>query len=355
MRKYLLPSIFLLVCMASGFGIFYYSYYQERGLLFTFIGAFLGLALGIIILLLEEKIRKIPFLQVLGGSLGLILGLGLAKLLSSFFEIFTQGVWQVFLYLMSMLGLGYLGMVLGGEKIKEIKIGDFIEKFSEKLAKIYTPISTVSKKLSSKKEISKIIDTSAIIDGRIIEICKTGWLEGIIIIPKIVLDEIQYLADSSDPSKRSKGRRALELLNELKNVEKVELRIVDQNYKELSNTDEKLIKICKELNAKLITTDYNLNKLSQLQGVEVLNINELFLALRPPIFPGESLKIQIIKEGKERNQGVGYLEDGTMVVVEGGKSFVGKELEVVVSHLLHSPTGRIVFANIKEFKREGVL
>lgn len=338
--------------MASGFGLFYYSYYREKGIVFTFIGALLGLALGMVILLLEERIRKLPFLQILGGSLGLILGLGLAKLLSFFFEIFTQGVWQVFLYLMSALGLGYLGMVLGGEKVKEVKIGDFIEKFTEKIAKIYTPISTVSKKLGSKKEVTKIVDTSAIIDGRIVEICKTGWLEGIVLIPKIVLDEIQHLADSSDPSKRSKGRRALDLLNELKGIEKIEFKIVDQNYKELSNTDEKLIKLCKDLNAKLITTDYNLNKLSQLQGVEVLNINELFLALRPPIFPGESLKIQIIKEGKEKNQGVGYLEDGTMVVVEGGKLFLGKELEVVVSHLLHSPTGRIVFANLKEFRKE---
>ncbi len=353
MKKYFLPFIFLLICMVSGLALFYYSYYQEKGFIFTFIGAFLGLALGIVILLLEEKIRKLPFLQILGGSLGLVLGLGLAKLLSFFFEIFTQGVWQVFLYLMSMLGLGYLGMVLGGEKVKEVKIGDFIEKFTEKIAKISTPISTVSKKLGSKKEISKIVDTSAIIDGRIVEICKTGWLEGVILIPKIVLDEIQYLADSTDPSKRSKGRRALELLNELKNIEKVEFKIVDQNYKELSSTDEKLIKLCKDLNAKLITTDYNLNRLSQFQGIEVLNINELFLALRPPIFPGESLKIQIIKEGKEKNQGVGYLEDGTMVVVEGGKSFLGKEIEVVVSHLLHSPTGRIVFANLKEFKKVG--
>lgn len=181
------------------------------------------------------------------------------------------------------------------------------------------------------------------------ELAKIGWLEGPLLLPRIVLEEIQLLSDCTDPSKRGKGRRALELLNELKEVFKGELRIVEQNYKNLS-TDEKLIKICQEYSAKLLTTDFNLNKLSQIYGVEVLNINELFLALRPTVKPGDVITVQVIKEGKERDQGVGYLEDGTMVVIENARHLVGETLEVIVSHLLHSPSGRIVFAQLKEVK-----
>lgn len=314
------------------------------------IGGIFGVILGLITIYLEEKIRKLPLIKILGGAIGLILGLGLAKLISSFFDLFTGGVWQVFLYVMSALGLSYLGIMLFSKKIEEIRLGEYFEKIGERvIAKITIPVNTLSKKFS-RRGIPKVIDTSAIIDGRIIELAKIGWLEGPLYLPKIVLEEIQILADSSDPYKRSKGRRALDLLNELKEVFKGELKILEQNYKNLSSIDEKLIKICSEYSAKLLTTDYNLNKLSKLYGVEVLNINELFLALRPSVRPGDLLTLQVIKEGKEREQGVGYLEDGTMVVVENARHLVGATLEVVVSHLLHSPTGRIVFAQLKEVK-----
>ncbi len=349
MKKYLFQILLILLSSFLGGGIFYYFYYDQKGVSFVIVGALLGAALSFITIYLEEKIRKIPLLKILGGSLGLILGLGLAKLISSFFEIFTSGVWQVFLYVMSALGLGYLGIMLGGKKVEELKIGEFFEKVIEKLSgKIPSPVSPISKKFS-RRGFPKVLDTSAIIDGRIVELAKTGWLEGPLLLPRIVLEEIQLLSDSTDPIKRSKGRRALELLNELKEVFQGELKIIDQNYKNLP-TDEKLIKICSEHSAKLITTDYNLNKLSKLYGVEVLNINELFLALRPSVRPGDLITVQIVKEGKERDQGVGYLEDGTMVVVENAKHLIGKNLEVVVSHLIHSPTGRIVFAQLRNIK-----
>lgn len=348
MKRYTLQILLILISSLLGGSIFYY-FYREKGIPFVIGGALLGALLGFITIYLEEKIRRIPFLKILGGSLGLILGLFLAKLISSFFEIFTRGVWQVFLYVMSAVGLGYLGIMLGGKKVEEVKIGEFLEKFIEKIAgKIPSPVSPISKKFS-KKGFPKVLDTSAIIDGRIVELAKTGWLEGPLILPRIVLEEIQLLSDSTDPIKRSKGRRALELLNELKEIFQGEFRIVDQNYKNLP-TDEKLIKICSELSAKLITTDFNLNKLSKLYGVEVLNINELFLALRPAVRPGDLITVQIVKEGKEKEQGVGYLEDGTMVVVENAKHLIGKNLEVVVNHLIHSPTGRIVFAQLRNIK-----
>jgi uncharacterized protein YacL len=348
LKRYTLQILLILISSLLGGSIFYY-FYREKGIPFVIGGALLGALLGFITIYLEEKIRRIPFLKILGGSLGLILGLFLAKLISSFFEIFTRGVWQVFLYVMSAVGLGYLGIMLGGKKVEEVKIGEFLEKFIEKIAgKIPSPVSPISKKFS-KKGFPKVLDTSAIIDGRIVELAKTGWLEGPLILPRIVLEEIQLLSDSTDPIKRSKGRRALELLNELKEIFQGEFRIVDQNYKNLP-TDEKLIKICSELSAKLITTDFNLNKLSKLYGVEVLNINELFLALRPAVRPGDLITVQIVKEGKEKEQGVGYLEDGTMVVVENAKHLIGKNLEVVVNHLIHSPTGRIVFAQLRNIK-----
>lgn len=347
MRKNLFQIILLLCSFILGAGTFYYFYYNTKGLLWVLGGGLGGLALGFVIIFIEEKIRTLSLLKLIGGSIGLILGLLIAKLISSFFEVFTSGVWQVFLYLMSALGLGYLGIMLGGKKIEEIKMTEFLEKLLEKFtSKISSPVSGLSKKFS-KKVHPKIVDTSAIIDGRLIELAKTGWLEGPLIIPRVVIEEIQLISDSTDPQKRMKGRRALDLLNELKEIYKGELRIAEENYKDLP-TDEKLIKICKEHSGKLITTDFNLNKVSKLYGVEVLNLNELFLALRPPIKPGDIIRIQIIKEGKERDQGIGYLEDGTMVVVENGKFYLGKEIEVIVSHLLHSPSGRILFAQFKD-------
>ncbi len=324
--------------------IIFYLYFKDRRWFMVFAGGGLGLLLGIGTLYLEEIFRRIAPVKLIGGAIGLAVGLLLARLLSNFFEIFTQGVWQVFLYTMSALGLGYLGAVIGGKTLSELPILEFLEKLSERLL---AKVSFGSKQPKAKpKRDAKVIDTSAIIDGRIVEVAKTGWLDGLVFVPRFVVEEIQTLSDSTDPAKRAKGKRALELLQELKEVLKSDFRIIDQNYKNLP-TDEKLIKLCAELQAKLITTDYNLNQVCKLYDVEVLNVNELFLALRTPVKPGDQLIIQIVKEGKERDQGVGYLDDGTMVVVEQGKKFIGKEVEVVVAHLLHTPSGRIVFAQPK--------
>ncbi len=349
LKKNFFQLLLLIASVLLGASVFYYFYYSSKGVPWVIGGGFLGLALGFIILYLEEKIHQLPLIKIIGGSIGLILGLLLAKLISSFLEIFATGVWQVFLYVMSSLGLGYLGIMLGGKKIEEIKLGEFLEKIGERiLSRISAPVSSLSKKFS-RKGTAKILDTSAIIDGRILDLAKTGWLEGPIFVPRAVLEEIQLLSDSIDPQKRAKGRRALEILSELKETLKGDFKIIEQNYKNLP-TDEKLIKLCNDLSAKLVTTDFNLNKLSQIYGIEVLNINELFLALRPSVKPGDILNVQIIKEGKEKDQGVGYLEDGTMVVVENAKHLIGDTLAVVVNHIIHSPTGRIVFAQLREVK-----
>ncbi len=209
------------------------------------------------------------------------------------------------------------------------------------------PYQYIPLNLSFKKK-KKVIDTSAIIDGRLIEICKTGWIEGPLIIPNFVLSELQKIADSTNPIKRARGRRGLEIVNGIKNLKHLEVLFYEKDYPHIKEVDNKLIMLCSKIKAKLITTDYNLNKIAKLKGIEVLNINDLALALKPIISPGETFRISLIKKGKEKGQAVGYLIDGTMVVVENGKPFIGKEIEVTATGLLQTSSGRIIFAKPKD-------
>ncbi len=194
---------------------------------------------------------------------------------------------------------------------------------------------------------SKILDTSAIVDGRIADICKTGFLEGELIIPRFVLRELQQVADSQDPLKRGRGRRGLDILNRMRKEKKVTIRIIDRDFPDIRDVDAKLIKLAKLMGARVITNDFNLNKIAELEGVEVLNINELSNALKPYVLPGEELRVQIIREGKEAEQGVGYLDDGTMVVVEEGKKYINSVVDTVVTSVLQTPAGRMIFARLK--------
>ena len=193
----------------------------------------------------------------------------------------------------------------------------------------------------------KILDTSVIVDGRIADICKTGFIEGEIIIPRFVLKELQQVADSQDPLKRNRGRRGLDILNKIRKEKKVNVRIVDRDFPDIKDVDAKLIKLAKAIGARVITNDFNLNKIAELEGVEVLNINELSNALKPYVLPGEELRVQIIREGKEADQGVGYLDDGTMVVVEEGKRHINAVVDTVVTSVLQTPAGRMIFARLK--------
>ena len=200
------------------------------------------------------------------------------------------------------------------------------------------------KLLRGQNSIAKILDTSSIVDGRIADICKTGFVEGDMIIPRFVLKELQQVADSQDPLKRSRGRRGLDILNKMRKEKKVNIRIVERDFVEIRDVDAKLIKMAKVMGAKVITNDYNLNKIAELEGVEVLNINELANSLKPYVLPGEELRVQIIREGKESDQGVGYLDDGTMVVVEGGKKYINVVIDTIVTSVLQTPAGRMIFA-----------
>ena len=195
----------------------------------------------------------------------------------------------------------------------------------------------------------KLLDTSALIDARILDIAKVGFIEGIVCIPGFVLLELQAIADSTDPLRRAKGRRGMEVVEELQKLPDVKVEILEHSLKELKadTVDEGLIELAKRLKAKIITTDYNLNKIASIQGLHVLNVNDLANALKPVLIPGETLEVDVIKEGKEPNQGVAYLTDGTMLVVEDGEKYIGKRVEVVITSLLQTSAGRLIFGRVK--------
>ncbi len=202
-------------------------------------------------------------------------------------------------------------------------------------------------KTGSNKNQFKILDTSAIIDGRIADLCQTGFLEGVLIIPNFVLNELQKIADSPDSLRRNRGRRGLDLLNKIQKENYIAIRIFDRDYEELTEVDTKLLRLAKEIEAKVVTNDFNLNKVAELYGVQVLNINDLSNAIKPAVLPGEEMYVRILRDGKESGQGIAYLEDGTMIVVEGGKNFIGIDLEVLVTSVLQTSAGRMIFAKPK--------
>ncbi len=197
-------------------------------------------------------------------------------------------------------------------------------------------------------EVFKILDTSAIIDGRIVDICKTGFLEGVIVVAGFVLEELRHIADSPDLLKRNRGRRGLDVLNKIQKEMNIPVQIYEGDFDDIAEVDSKLVRLAKTINGKIITNDFNLNKVCELQGIPVLNINELANAVKPVVLPGEEMAAQIIKEGKESGQGVAYLDDGTMIVVEGGRRHIGDTIEVLVTSVLQTAAGRMIFAKPKE-------
>lgn len=337
MLKKILLALLLLICATLGFFSFKHLTLAEKYPWFPYLGILVGAGVVGLAVFIERLFRKVPLPTIIGGAIGLLMGLGLARFLSLIFEQLNSGLFSAFLYGMLSIFFGYLGLVLGGKKFAEFRMPESVSN----------AVSFVSRRFP-KRECPKVVDTSAIIDGRLADLCETGWVDGPLIIPSFVLAELQRIADSTDPNKRARGRRGLDTLHRIQESGKVEVRILDHDYPHIKEIDDKLIELCLELEAKLITTDFNLNKVARLRGVPVLNVNELALALKPIVHPGEVIKVQLIKEGKEKHQGVGYLEDGTMVVVENGRSFIGKEVEIVVTSLLQTSAGRIVFGRLKD-------
>jgi uncharacterized protein YacL len=282
----------------------------------------------------EKELEKIPANQMLFGSVGLILGLMIAYLINGAINNIPIPFVSGFLSILAYIFLGYLGARLATKNMADLsRLPDMFRRTGSK--------SAGSKDQGGAKP--KILDTSVIIDGRIADICKTGFVEGPIIIPEFVLEELRHIADSSDSLKRNRGRRGLDILKVIQKEINIEVKIVSTNFEDVSEVDIKLLKLAKLINGFVVTNDYNLNKVAELQDVRVLNINELANAIKPVVLPGEEMVVHVIKEGKESNQGIAYLDDGTMIVVEGGKRHINETLEVLVTSVLQTAAGRMIF------------
>ncbi|HEY8463744.1 MAG TPA: PIN domain-containing protein [Bacillota bacterium] len=289
---------------------------------------------------LADNLRKIPSHEILLRGLSLLFGLLVVVLFSVIFKpcldllSFRE---KLGLELVLLLLTTWVSWFIVAAKSKELSV-------------LFTgwarPANTKPQVRDSQL---KILDTSAIIDGRIADLSKTGFLEGILVIPGFVLSELQKIADSADPLRRNRGRRGLDLLNQMQKESGVTLRIFDRDYEELTEVDTKLLKLAREMEAKVITNDFNLNKVAELYGVQVLNINDLSNAIKPVVLPGEEMSVHILRDGKEHGQGIGYLDDGTMIVVEGGKSYIGLDIEILVTSVLQTSAGRMIFAKPKEY------
>ncbi len=295
-------------------------------------GLIAGLLFGLIAVFVESKFKKVPFGSVLGGLLGLSTGLIFANLLLFPLRYVIDAEVRALYFFVFNAIFGYGGFFAGLYKGKNLSIPAIIRLF----------------KGHEAEEDLKILDTSVIIDGRIAGIIETGFMEGIFIIPQFILQELQYIADSPDPMRRTKGRRGLDILHRMQKMPNIKVKIVEEDFPKIKEVDAKLIALARLISAKIITNDLNLSKIAELQEVAVLNINEISNVLKPVVLPGESLNLFIVKEGKEHNQGITYLDDGTMVVIEGGRRFIGKTIEIVVTSVLQTTAGRMIFAKPKE-------
>jgi len=296
-------------------------------------GLLTGLGGSVAVIIAEIIIHHIPLDTLIAAILGVILGLVGAKLLDyTVYLMDNPRIYELMkdYSLLIKILFAYLGLVIAVQKKSELDLLD----------------RDIFKRGQRKKSMELIVlDTSAIIDGRISDIAATRFISGILAIPRFVLSELQTLADSSDTHKRNRARRGLDIMAQLQKEEGIGIKIIDKDYPDLRGADAKLLQLSKELEAKIITTDFNLNKVAVLQGVTVLNINDLSNALKPVYLPGETMPIFIVKEGKEHHQGIGYLDDGTMVIIEEGRRYIGKRIEVIVTSILQTSSGRMIFTH----------
>lgn len=300
----------------------------------------------------EQQLGKMPIHDVIAGAIGLAIGLIIANLLGySFAKIPIVGDYIPVIF---SIVFGYLGITITIKKRQELTgLFDFVPRFMKDFAKMkemragasQAPAET-AKAVAPKSEDKayKLLDTSVIIDGRIADICDTGFIEGTLLIPVFVLEELQHIADSSDVLKRTRGRRGLDILQRIRQSTKVKVEITNVDFDDIAEVDSKLVRLGQQVGGKIITNDYNLNKVAQLRGVEVLNINELSNAVKPVVIPGETMHVTIVKAGKEPGQGVAYLDDGTMIVVENGYHHMNESITVEVTSALQTAAGRMIFA-----------
>jgi uncharacterized protein YacL len=297
-----------------------------------YLGVMWGAGVGVVALFLEYVLTRVGFGTVVGGLIGLSVGLLFAKLIYFPIKSIFTNIDGTYIAVVFNALFGYSGLLLGLRTGKDFTLSNIIKAFKTRV----------------EEEHAKLIDTSVIIDGRIADVCEAGFLEGPFIIPQFILQELQHIADSADSLRRARGRRGLDVLHRIQKMSNITVKIVDEDFPKIKEVDSKLVALARLLGAKIITNDFNLNKVAGLQGVTVLNLNELSNALKPVVLPGESMNIFVVKEGKEFNQGVGYLDDGTMVVVDNARKLINQQIDVVVTSVLQTTAGRMIFAKLKE-------
>jgi uncharacterized protein YacL len=295
--------------------------------------AAVAFAAGGIIMYLETIIRRTQFKIIWGSTVGTYAGVFLGWSLGAVYQkVGTDDATGMFIRVFFLVILPYIGFLVGTQKSEWLNPAHLFRFFKEK----------------SHGRSYKILDTSVIIDGRITDLCDTGFVEGTLVIPQFVLKELQLIADSADGLKRQRGRRGLDVVNHLQKSSQISVVIWEMDFPEIRDVDSKLMELAKQLDGKLVTNDVNLSKVAKLRGISIMNINELANALRPVVLPGETMKVFVIKEGKEKDQGVGYLDDGTMVVVDNSRRLIGQNIDVTVTSVLQTTVGKMIFGRYNE-------
>jgi uncharacterized protein YacL len=325
--------VFLAVCVAAAFHFRPFSVSRE-------VGAGIGFLFGLAVILFELRLRHASLRRLIGAAAGSVLGL-LGAYLTSL--ILTHTIMpestRSFFSLAAFLVMAYTGLVLGANK------GDMLN---------LQALGGLFGSERSLKHSFKVLDTSVIIDGRVADIADAQFLDGTVIIPQFVLHELQLVADSADPLKRQRGRRGLEVLQRIQKMAHLEVHISDDDFPHVPEVDLKLIELAKRYDAKIVTNDYNLNKVATLQGIEILNVNQLANALKPVVLPGETMRVFILREGKEYNQGVAYLDDGTMVVVDGARKMINKTIDITVTSVHQTTAGKMIFGRYDDRSEQQV-
>jgi uncharacterized protein YacL len=299
-----------------------------------FAAASVGFLIALVVLLAELRLRRAALSGLLGGAFGAVLGVFAALLVTLVLSRTDEPEpTKSFLEFTALFAFGYLGLVLGSGRGGELHV-NALDGF---LGKNSAPAESV-----------KLLDTSVLIDGRIADICDAQFLEGILGVPQFVLHELQMVADSSDPLKRQRGRRGLEVLQRIQKMPQVNVRILEEDIPQAGDVDHKLVELARRIGAKIVTNDFNLNKVATVQGFAVLNVNQLAHALKPAVLPGEPMRVLILREGKEPNQGVAYLDDGTMVVVDGARRMINKSVDAIVTSVHQTTAGKMIFGRLEE-------
>jgi uncharacterized protein YacL len=319
--------IFSLACVAAGY------HFHPFGLS-NIVAAGVGLVFSVSVFLFEIRLQRASMRRLIGAAIGSILGILGAYLMGLVLARTTipEGS-RSFLDVALLLVMTYIGLVVGANKGDMLNLAALGGLFGSE---------------RSTRRMPKVLDTSVIIDGRIADICEAHFLDGMMLIPQFVLRELQFVADSADSLKRQRGRRGLEVLQRIQKMAHLEVEIADDDFPNIADVDLKLIELAKRYDGKIITNDYNLNKVAQLQGIEILNVNQLANALKPVVLPGETMRVFILREGKEYNQGVAYLDDGTMVVVDGARRMINKTIDITVTSVHQTTAGKMIFGRLDE-------